>query len=926
MFYNQFLTGIDQTLAAQLKDGNEISSGKTISEPSDNPTALTQIVDYQTQLSNITEYTKAQNSANAQLQSLDSALSNLSDTVSQANQLAISALGGTTDAESRLMISDQVTNLYNTAISIANTKSGSSYIFAGDQSNVQPINPTTGELTGNANSFNINISQGLNISANVSAGSLFSFKRVNTTDSTTAILPTYNWQNNGANTIPDADPASALETTVPSSPIYTINPGDSISIGGVSYTLDAANGSPLTFTSANDLANYLNTATAGSNVSFSYDSANNKFKMTNTNAGAAVKVNWQGSTTAATPTTMNVEQALGFSAIGDQTISASGNIESNNTVGKFTASDDIFTTNGGAFNVTVNSSATPSSGAFVINNTNNAIVIDGTTYNINNGIYTGATLASALSALGGGNLINATYDSTAHRFTIASPTGGGGATTVDFGATAAGTTTIGQILGYNDSNAGNIATGLTSDNVVGDVNLAAGSTLQDARDAFNTASAGVKAEVVNEGTAANPDFRLVVASDPVGSSADIDISTLSNPRTTGSSIAAGGTITGSSISGSFNINSSDNTIQFSDGGTNHVATIAAGTYTGTQLATQISLALKAQDNVAFSSTSVSYTAGNAFAISSASANAVNISWSNSTVQPQQLGFGASAVADASGAGVNMLSYDKTTGDNMTLGTNITNYNYITQASANDSIVIDDGTNGGVANNQIVFQENGGSNITAKIARGTYTPDQLAAAVASALTNATGAVNTYTASYDSNTGKFIINNTAGGDTFKFLWSNASSTATTLLGNNQTDSATFAAGTTGIASNNAVLANYYSFNNNYLNDNNILRALNFLNVSLQNNDSGRIGQAIQYTSDLSDVVSERRADVGSRENEITDVSNYQASVQTDTTTSMSNLQDTDVAKVASDLSQQQATLQALLTMSATVLQQNLFSFLK
>jgi flagellin-like hook-associated protein FlgL len=718
--------------------------------------------------------------------------------------------------------------LFDTSVSIANTKSGSTYIFAGDQSNVQPINTMTGELTGSSNSVSVNVSQGINIGTNISAGSLFSFKRVNAADSVTAILPTYNWTNDGANTIPDADPLSALETAAPASLTYAINPQDSISIDGTSVTLNSgtapvnydANGFAAQLQSAIQAQGGVNPALA--NVTVSYDPTGHKFTIAGA-AGAGDSVNW-GSTTP------DIEQELGFVQSGNQSIDPSiQTAESDYTVGAFNSSNSIFTANGGTINIKSGSG----------------------------------------------------------------PAGGVGVT------------------------------------------IAANSTLQDVRDAINSANAGVKAQVVNKGTTTNPDFRLVVASEPAGSSANIDIS-------------------------------------------------------------------------------------------------------------------VSSTTDPSGKGINMLSYDKTTGNNMTLENNITNYNYITQATANDSIVIDDGTNGGVANNQIVVTVNG-NQATATIARGTYTHDQLATAVTTALNNAANAASgvsgqdSYNVTYDTNANKFSIAPNAGNlDTLTLNWSNSSSTARQLLGFNTTDESaglTIGAGndtivynanagaagdnmtatinpgtyTTGAdlaaaiqtalnsavgggtaisdfvvnydtstnkfnistptgsldsqvtinwnsgllsaaqlgfsgasttvnagggagtatsgtsvslndTSDNSVLANYYSFNNNYLNDNNILRALNFLKVSLQNNDSGRVQQAIQYTGDLSSTVSEKLADVGSRENEITEIGNYQSGQTTNVTSAMSNAQDADIAKISSDLAQQQATLQALLTMSASVLQQNLFQYLK
>src|SRR5208282_745105 len=68
----------------------------------------------------------------------------------------------------------------------------------------------------------------------------FSFQRINgNADSTTAILPAYNWTNNGANTIPDADPISALETSAPAAGAFNSSNNIFTAAGG---TIDITSG------------------------------------------------------------------------------------------------------------------------------------------------------------------------------------------------------------------------------------------------------------------------------------------------------------------------------------------------------------------------------------------------------------------------------------------------------------------------------------------------------------------------------------------------------------------------------------------------------------------------------------------------------------------------------------------------------------
>ena len=132
-----------------------------------------------------------------------------------------------------------------------------------------------------------------------------------------------------------------------------------------------------------------------------------------------------------------------------------------------------------------------------------------------------------------------------------------------------------------------------------------------------------------------------------------------------------------------------------------------------------------------------------------------------------------------------------------------------------------------------------------------------------------------------------------------------------------------------------SNYYSFNNNYLNgtideDGNvqgyILRALNFLKISLENNDSGRIQKAVDYLDRVADKVFKAQAEVGSRMNKLDAQGEIFANRELDIALYMSNDEDADIAKAASDMAQRQTALQGLRTASAEFMRTSLFDFLK
>lgn len=122
------------------------------------------------------------------------------------------------------------------------------------------------------------------------------------------------------------------------------------------------------------------------------------------------------------------------------------------------------------------------------------------------------------------------------------------------------------------------------------------------------------------------------------------------------------------------------------------------------------------------------------------------------------------------------------------------------------------------------------------------------------------------------------------------------------------------------------NYYSFNNNYLNENYYLRALHFLKVALENNDQGRIQKAVDYIDKIADKLFKQQSIIGARLNKIETITDYNLEIETNTKVALSNDQDADAIKVISELNRRMSVLQALRTTLTDFFRSNLFDFLR
>ncbi|MCL0035254.1 flagellar hook-associated protein FlgL, partial [Thermodesulfovibrionales bacterium] len=144
MFHDRFLSNMHRNMEAIFKAHEQLSSGKRVNRPSDDPTAMSRIVAYRTEISAIGLYKSAIVSATTSLEAMDSAFFNLNDIMIRARELALAGATATADAGARQMMAVEVGVLLESAIGVANTKVAGRYVFSGFQSDIPPINANTG--------------------------------------------------------------------------------------------------------------------------------------------------------------------------------------------------------------------------------------------------------------------------------------------------------------------------------------------------------------------------------------------------------------------------------------------------------------------------------------------------------------------------------------------------------------------------------------------------------------------------------------------------------------------------------------------------------------------------------------------------------------------------------------------------------------
>ncbi len=134
---------ITSTEAQISQLGLELSSGQAVTKPSDDPSAAVVIQTLRQQLSDNTQYATNVTAATNQLSDADTTLGSLTTLLTQAVSTASANLSSTEDASSRSAAADTIDSIYNQVASTANTTSGGSYLFGGEDANTPPYTATT---------------------------------------------------------------------------------------------------------------------------------------------------------------------------------------------------------------------------------------------------------------------------------------------------------------------------------------------------------------------------------------------------------------------------------------------------------------------------------------------------------------------------------------------------------------------------------------------------------------------------------------------------------------------------------------------------------------------------------------------------------------------------------------------------------------
>lgn len=166
---------------SRLNDLNEqLSTGKKVSKPSDDPNATINILLAKTANNQIDRYINNIDNAKSEMDIVDKSVLSVVDIVQRAKTLTVQASNATTGSTELSAINSEIEQLTQQIKDIANTKLGSKYVFGGLVTEIAPYSQSaTGDIVYNGTPSTSNyqrkaeISENITIDTNVAGDALF---------------------------------------------------------------------------------------------------------------------------------------------------------------------------------------------------------------------------------------------------------------------------------------------------------------------------------------------------------------------------------------------------------------------------------------------------------------------------------------------------------------------------------------------------------------------------------------------------------------------------------------------------------------------------------------------------------------------------------------------------------------------------------
>lgn len=172
MNHNQFLSNVDKNRTDLSSLQNQAASMKRINKPSDDPVGAAKMLQSRTEIKNLEQFDRNILFGKSFLENTESTLSQLSEAVVRAKELALQGASDTNGGSPRTMIAEEISEIYNSVVEMSNRRFGDRYVFGGYKTLDNPFSKQ-GEYHGDRGQIQIQNHKGQFVPINLNGAQVF---------------------------------------------------------------------------------------------------------------------------------------------------------------------------------------------------------------------------------------------------------------------------------------------------------------------------------------------------------------------------------------------------------------------------------------------------------------------------------------------------------------------------------------------------------------------------------------------------------------------------------------------------------------------------------------------------------------------------------------------------------------------------------
>jgi len=174
MMQAQLMRNINHNLTRMQGQQNELSTGRKLNKPSDDPVGITYSLRYRSELAMNEQYDKNVAQAKSLLEHTDTVLGQLNDLVQRAQELSIQALNDTNPQTALDAIATEIGQIYEQSVTLGNDQMNGKYIFNGQMTDKQPYDKdTAASQDSDTGAINMRFAAGVTVPVNITGGEVF---------------------------------------------------------------------------------------------------------------------------------------------------------------------------------------------------------------------------------------------------------------------------------------------------------------------------------------------------------------------------------------------------------------------------------------------------------------------------------------------------------------------------------------------------------------------------------------------------------------------------------------------------------------------------------------------------------------------------------------------------------------------------------